>query len=718
MTNNRREFKRFETLLIVNIQSHSEPSSFFFGITKNISFEGFIFESQNFNLKPGNILEFKLKHPKKDLSLTAVGEIIWEKKTKYEYLAGVKFHRMNEEIKSKISKLVSTDEDIVTEQDINNEDSEIIVKETIDNSVLTKQPDAQDQSLLSEAISRSLSDIESENPAGISSSSLKDSSATDGAHLTKKDKTEILEQNRKSSVYKTAVLIAAMTVVASLSFVFWKSRVNVDPSALNASNDTVVEDIEYDPEINMPALQDKPELGLPDISQEISSLSEPEDIAEIQPLPVEQEPSLNVENDIIVSNKENIQEIQSKSVEVSDQKDNTVHSEVATDNIPIYPNTAQADQKPEKSTKTADKINPQSKENKQAEDFERTRIIKYSAEPKKYFIQVGAWKNTDLVKKALSELKKDYSEAYSFSKNNFQIIIIPDILTKSRANTMSKEIENKFDLKPLVAVMHKEEEINSKLASTEISESEIVDRDLISIDSKANEQQPDAEIAAEPVIEAKLENKNETEITRETSKPDYTPGIIIDPSDKDFVSYEDLFDDNSNNWDLFDLEDASARIENGFYHIENKNDDSRLIILHYYQFPHDRDFIIETFINAANISSDHFYGFVFGARDALDNYSFKINNNGHYLVTKNRGSSSQDLTGGQINSLPSGNNSLVSLKIAKLDNNMFFYINDNYVNTVSSLTFFGNQIGFVLEGSSVMAIDRTRSYIKENSQTK
>ena len=707
MINNRREFERFETLLIVDIQPHSEPSSFFFGITKNISFEGFIFESQNFNLKPGDILEFKLRHPKKDLSLTAVGEMIWGKETKYEYLAGVKFHRMNEELKSKISKLVSTDEDIVAERDINNEDSEITVSEMIDNSVLTEQPDTQDQS---ETINRSLP----EKPSSISSSSLKDSTATGGAHLTKKDVAKILEQNRKSSVYKTAVLIAAIAIVASLSFVFWKSRLNVAPSALTASNDMAVEDIEYDPEMNMLALKVVPDSGLPDIPQEISSLSEPEDIAETEPLPVEQTPSLNVENNIIVLNKENIQEIQAESVEVSDQKDNTVYSDVATENIPIHTNTAQATQKPDK---TVGKINQQSEENKQAEELERTRIIKYSAEPKKYFIQVGAWENPDLANKALLELKQDYPETYRFFKNNLQIIIIPDIPTKSRADTMSKEIENKFDLKPLIAIMHKEEEISSKLASTEISESEIVDRDLISIDSKANAQQPATEIAAHPVIEAKLENKNETEISRETGKPDYIPEIILNPLDKNYVSYEDLFDDNSNNWDIFDLEDASATIATGFYRIENKKDENKLIILHFDQFPHDRDFIIEVFINAASISSDHFYGFIFGARNALDNYSFQINNNGRYSVTKNHGGSSQELTGGQINSLPLNNNSLVSLKIAKLDNNMFFYINDNYVNKVSNLTFSGNQIGFVLEGSSVIAIDRTRSHIKRENQT-
>jgi hypothetical protein len=249
-------------------------------------------------------------------------------------------------------------------------------------------------------------------------------------------------------------------------------------------------------------------------------------------------------------------------------------------------------------------------------------------------------------------------------------------------------------------------------------ESEIIDRDIVSIDLKADAQQPTAEIAAEPVIEATLENKIETEIYQETNKPDYTPEIIMDPLDKDFMSYEESFDDNSNNWDLFDLEDASARIEDGFYHIENKKDESKLIILHFYQFPHDRDFIVEAFLKSASIASDHFYGFVFGAKDALDNYSFQINNNGHYLVKNNHGSSSQELIKGQINGLSADNDSLVSLKIAKLDNNIFFYINDNYVNKISNLTFFGNKIGFVLEDSSVIAIDRTRSLIKDEKQTK
>jgi len=625
MINDRRQFKKFKTLLIVDIRSHSEPSSFFFGITKNISFEGFVFESQNFNLKPGDILEFKLKHPKKDLSLTVVGEVIWREKTQYEYLAGVNFRRMNEEIMGKILKLVSTDQDIVTERDINKEDPEIIVAETIDNSVLTEQPDAQDQSLISEAISRSLSDSKSDKSRSISSSSLKESTDTSKSPSIKKDETarteslisfwdldiKIPKQNRKSSVHKTAVLIAAITVVASLSFVFWKSRVPVDTSALNASNDTAIEDIEYDPEINMQALQDASDSGLPVIFQESSSLSEPEDIAETELPPVKQEPSVNVKNKLIALNKdsmvkslttnissennkqeskyrgtsiatiteddnklipvplqplkevdkEQIAKAESiisepedpKSVEltespqlseskratdivpkkneaelskkfnnvmVSDQKDNTVHSEAATDNIPIYPKNAQAALKPENLNEMTVKINQQPKEIYQGDYSERTRIIKYSVKPKKYYLQVGVWKNSDDAKKVLSQLKRNYAKAYSFSKDNFQIIIIPDILTKSQGAAMSKEIENKFDIKLLMVEMDEKPEISSKAAMAEIYKMDIVDKDLTSTDSIINAKEPYAGIVDEPLIKAKLENTNEMKIILKIKKSD------------------------------------------------------------------------------------------------------------------------------------------------------------------------------------------------------
>jgi len=798
MINDIRQFKRFETLLIVDIHPHSEPSNFYFGITKNISFEGFMFESQNFNLKPGDILEFKLKHPKKDLSLTAVGEIIWVEKTKYEYLAGVKYRIINEEIKRKILALVSAEQDIATEQDSSKEDFEIIRSETVVNSVLKEQPDTRDQSKISEAISRSVHDIESEKPPTISSSGLTGAPAAGRSpDNRRKDETErtpsildvwdhdnnIPKQQRKSWVRKTIVLIATITVVASLSFGVWKYRGNIDLSVPSARNDTAVEDIEYDPEINMLALQDLHDSSLPDISEKNSSLSELEEIVETEPPREEQSPSLNVENTLITLNNDSEQKsrptnispqidkqepryrdtdtstiteddnelipvlsqpakktdtdqtaktesiiseseepkierltkafqqsepeklidripkereaeisTQSDDVMIADQKDNIVDYEETIDSIPGNVKNAQATQIPEKTDQE-----PEGE--KQGEDVNRARIIKYSAEPRKYFLQVGAWKNPDLAKKTLSQLHRDYAEAYSFLKDNFQIIIIPNILTKERANALSKEIENKFDLKPLIAVMHKETEISSEMASTEISEMKIVDRDSTSTDLKANSQEFYAGKVAEPVTKAKPANTNEIKIALVIKK-----------------SYEDLFDDNSNNWDIFDLEEASARIENGFYQIENKKDEGKLIILHYHKFPHNSYFEIETSIKSTSIADNNFYGFVFGARDALDNYSFQINNNGRYSVTKNHGSSSQELTGGQINRLPSGNTSLVSLKIAKLDNNMFFYINDNYVTKISNLTFFGNKIGFVLEGSSVIAIDRTRSYIKTKKQ--
>jgi hypothetical protein len=79
MSLDRRQFKRFETLLIVEISSQKEDSSYFFGITKNVSFEGFIFESQNYDLQTGDIFEFRLKHPQSKLSVPVLGEVVWNR---------------------------------------------------------------------------------------------------------------------------------------------------------------------------------------------------------------------------------------------------------------------------------------------------------------------------------------------------------------------------------------------------------------------------------------------------------------------------------------------------------------------------------------------------------------------------------------------------------------------------------------------------------------
>ncbi|KPJ99253.1 MAG: hypothetical protein AMK71_10060, partial [Nitrospira bacterium SG8_35_4] len=105
------------------------------------------------------------------------------------------------------------------------------------------------------------------------------------------------------------------------------------------------------------------------------------------------------------------------------------------------------------------------------------------------------------------------------------------------------------------------------------------------------------------------------------------------------------------------------------------------------------------------------YGFIFGAKDARNNYSFQITENKYYAVKNYQHGVSGQLTSGAIKASLENSNSPVLLKIVKQADDIHFYINNWHADKVSNLGFFGSQIGFIVEGKSHIAIDYTRSYI-------
>lgn len=68
------------------------------------------------------------------------------------------------------------------------------------------------------------------------------------------------------------------------------------------------------------------------------------------------------------------------------------------------------------------------------------------------YVQVGAWENHDYAQKLLVKIKTYYPEAYIAAHNNFNKIRIPGILTKKQGVIVSKDIEMKFNLKPILVL--------------------------------------------------------------------------------------------------------------------------------------------------------------------------------------------------------------------------------------------------------------------------
>jgi hypothetical protein len=180
---------------------------------------------------------------------------------------------------------------------------------------------------------------------------------------------------------------------------------------------------------------------------------------------------------------------------------------------------------------------------------------------------------------------------------------------------------------------------------------------------------------------------------------------------KETAVFEESFDDNTGNWDIFNTAAASAYIKGGQYHIENKRKTGKHFILHYHDFPGDSDFIIKTDIRKVSSKNDHAYGVVLGAKDAYNNHVFMIIGNQFYLINEYHNGARQNLSDGKLHAGVINHDSANTLKIEKSGSSMLFYINDNFIDEVLNISFYGNKIGFVVDGKSKIYVDNIRSQI-------
>jgi hypothetical protein len=176
--------------------------------------------------------------------------------------------------------------------------------------------------------------------------------------------------------------------------------------------------------------------------------------------------------------------------------------------------------------------------------------------------------------------------------------------------------------------------------------------------------------------------------------------------------YEESFSENSNGWDEFETSIASARVTGGHYHIRNKVSMGTYVILHHHDFPGNDDFDIEVYIQPDTISNSGYYGFVFGASNPINCYSFQINNKGDFSIKKYKKAKPEELAKGTIEKIALRNNAAYILKVSKVQTNFLFSVNNHLVAELSNLPFYGNKFGFVLEGQSGIAVDKTISTVK------
>lgn len=123
-----RKFHRFDNSIFVEFRPSRKTGEYFSGVARNFSCAGFSFESQNYDLEPGEVLAFRIKHPRSDLSATVLGEILWNMKSESVCITGIKLKERDEATHSKMLEIISAAGNIYIDSLLYGEEYESVLR--------------------------------------------------------------------------------------------------------------------------------------------------------------------------------------------------------------------------------------------------------------------------------------------------------------------------------------------------------------------------------------------------------------------------------------------------------------------------------------------------------------------------------------------------------------------------------------------------------------
>jgi len=113
MPDNRRTFKKFNIISVVEYKLLTENNDTYFGMMTNFSNGGFCLETQHSHLEPEDNLKLKFKHPESDLSVTCKGHVVWKEIIdNFKCLMGIQFEEMDIDNRINMLHIMSASGDI------------------------------------------------------------------------------------------------------------------------------------------------------------------------------------------------------------------------------------------------------------------------------------------------------------------------------------------------------------------------------------------------------------------------------------------------------------------------------------------------------------------------------------------------------------------------------------------------------------------------------
>jgi tetratricopeptide (TPR) repeat protein len=282
-------------------------------------------------------------------------------------------------------------------------------------------------------------------------------------------------------------------------------------------------------------------------------------------------------------------------------------------------------------------------------------------------------------------------------------------LVKTIPETIKKDANITADNQGVLTLPVKDTEsaINDSKTYTD-SHNEIT---LKAEDSNLNDYQKDvieSTIKPDSAIVQKKENSatdSETLAVPET-EDEMQQKVDLNKEGTAIISFNEPFDNNNNNWEIVETSAAHVQIKDGKYHIQNRRKSGAYIILNGPDLSTGHDFEVEAHLNSIDNSGDHSLGLVFGAKDTEDFFAFQMLSEDEYSIRKYFRGVSLELAGGNINSKPEFQDTFTVLKINSTENKLSFFINGNYVDEVSDISFSNRKTGFFVNGQAEIVVDK------------
>lgn len=112
MMADKRQFKRFDIPLFIDFKPANGTLTYSKGVTRNLSYDGFSFESASSDFKLKENLKFDVKFPQRRTVVSVFGNVIWKKQVENKWLAGIRLGETDEKAKLAIFEKICVYGDI------------------------------------------------------------------------------------------------------------------------------------------------------------------------------------------------------------------------------------------------------------------------------------------------------------------------------------------------------------------------------------------------------------------------------------------------------------------------------------------------------------------------------------------------------------------------------------------------------------------------------